>query len=304
MHSPIQIGPVTVWPGEAAGKYPDGNQVIVRGTDSLAVFDTPIIANHLPVSAGFDDADLAILGHVHEDHLAGLHRIPKAAVHVHDGDLAALRSWEGLATHYGYSGEILESLHRKIQSEFHYAPRPDAIGYQDGAKWELGGGVTVQAFHMPGHTAGHSVLLVEPEGVAFIGDIDLSSFGPYYGDATSSLIDFRRTLARVAAIPARHWVTSHHKGVISSRESFLEQLAAFTARIDAREEKLLQLLAERPRTLEELATIRVVYRPGASELWVESAERLSIARHLDELLQQGVVSREGERFFPAATGRA
>jgi len=107
-----------------------------------------------------------------------------------------------------------------------------------------------------------------------------------------------------AAIPARHWVTSHHKGVISSRESFLEQLAAFTARIDAREEKLLQLLAERPRTLEELATIRVVYRPGASELWVESAERLSIARHLDELMQQGAVSREGERFFPAATGRA
>ena len=41
-------------------------------------------------------------------------------------------------------------------------------------------------FHMPGHTAGHTVLLVEPEGVAFIGDIDLTGFGPYYGDACSS----------------------------------------------------------------------------------------------------------------------
>lgn len=33
---------------------------------------------------------------------------------------------------------------------------------------------------MLGHTAGHSALLVAPKGVAFIGDIDLSGFGPYY----------------------------------------------------------------------------------------------------------------------------
>ncbi len=72
-----------------------------------------------------------------------------------------------------------------------------------GASWDLGGGVAVRAIHMPGHTSGHCVLLVEPGGVAFIGDIDLSSFGPYYGDATSSLADFRRqrpaTLAELVA---------------------------------------------------------------------------------------------------------
>ena len=56
---------------------------------------------------------------------------------------------------------------------------------------------------MPGHTCGHCVLLVEPGGIAFIGDIDLSSFGPYYGDATSSLAEFRRTLEAVKEIPAQ-----------------------------------------------------------------------------------------------------
>ena len=28
----------------------------------------------------------------------------------------------------------------------------------------------VRAVHLPGHTAGHCVLLVEPQGIAFIGD--------------------------------------------------------------------------------------------------------------------------------------
>lgn len=299
MPAPIQLGPVSVWPGQAAGKYPDGNQVIVRGSDTTAVFDTPLVSNTLPADAGFDSADMAILGHVHEDHLAGLHRLRQAKVFVHHGDLAALQSWDGMRAHYGYAEPILEQLYAKLQRDFHYAPRPDAAGFDDGASWDLGAGVSVRAIHMPGHTKGHSVLLVEPEGVAFIGDIDLSSFGPYYGDATSSLSDFRITLRRIAELPARHWVTSHHKGVISSRPQFLDQLAMFAARLDAREQRLLELLEERPKTLDELTRERVVYRPQANELWVESAERLSISRHLDELLAQSRVRRIDEHYLLA-----
>ena len=97
---------------------------------------------------------------------------------------------------YGLDDELAPRMLEKFQREFFYAPRPDAQGYEDGASWDLGQ-TQVRAFHFPGHTAGHSVLLVEPEAVAFIGDIDLTGFGPYYGDACSSLHDFRRSLARL-----------------------------------------------------------------------------------------------------------
>ena len=295
MSAPLEFGPVTVWPGRSAGKYPDGNQVIVRGSDSIAVFDTPLVSQTLPASSGFDEADLIVLGHVHEDHMAGLGRLAHVPLHVHQGDLEAARSWPGLAVHYGYEQTVLDDLHAKIVSEFGYQPRPDALGYQDGACWDLGG-VRVQAIHLPGHTAGHSVLLVEPEGIAFIGDIDLSSFGPYYGDATSSLAEFRRSLARIADLPARRWITSHHKGVISSRDEFLQLLAAFAARIDTREARILELLSNGPQTLDDLTRIRVVYRPEAAELWIESAERHSIRQHLDELLATGRVRCENDWF--------
>ena len=267
--------------GDKNGKYPDANQVIVRGSDTQAAFDTPVVANH--IGPEFDATDLVILGHVHEDHMAALHRLPRVPVHVHEADLRAAQSWEGLFTAYGINESYADKMLAKLRREFFYAPRPDAIGYADGAVWDLGGS-RVRAFHAPGHTAGHSVLLVEPEGVAFIGDIDLTGFGPYYGDASSSLSDFRQTLKRVADIPAKVWVTSHHRGVYTDREHFLRDLAAYTKTLEAREQRLLELLRASPKTLEQLVECRLLYPPGYQELWVVDAETRSISAHLGEML--------------------
>ncbi|HUL53649.1 MAG TPA: MBL fold metallo-hydrolase [Opitutaceae bacterium] len=288
----IRHGPVSVYLGEKSGKYPDGNQVMVRGADTLVAFDTPLVANRL--GAELLDADLVILGHVHEDHMAGLHRLPDAPVQVHELDVEAARSWEGLARHYGYAPGVLEAMRAMIERKFHYVPRPDAQPYRDGAGWDLGGGVRVTAFHLPGHTRGHCALLVEPGAIAFIGDIDLSSFGPYYGDATSSLGEFRRTLERVKDIPARVWITSHHKGVITERESFLGLLKAFASRLAAREEAIADYLRQRPSTLAELVAHRFVYPPQLSELFYEDAERRTIEQHLRELaLAERAVEESG-----------
>ena len=152
--------------------------------------------------------------------------------------------------------------------------------------WDLGR-VQVRAVHMPGHTAGHSVLLVEHEGVGFIGDIDLTGFGPYYGDACSSVAAFRRTLDRVADLPARAWVTSHHKGVITDRAQFLELLAAFKQKIDRREQAILGALAAQPRSLDTLVSHRLLYPPDYHDVYIEDAERKTLVEHLDELIAAG-----------------
>jgi glyoxylase-like metal-dependent hydrolase (beta-lactamase superfamily II) len=288
-------GPVAVYFGDKSGKYPDGNQVMVRGRDALVAFDTPLVANRL--GEELTAADLVILGHVHEDHIAGLHRLPRARVLAPQADLEALRSWEGLARHYGYAPRVLQEMKVKIERKFHYAARPDAEGYADGALWELGGGVRVRALHMPGHTAGHSVLLVEPDGIAFIGDIDLSSFGPYYGDATSSLEAFRRSLREVAQLPARAWITSHHKGVLTERETFLALLAAFAAKLDAREDAIARQLASAgPSTLDELTAHRFLYPRGYQDVFVEDAERHTIEQHLASLAAAGRVRERDGRY--------
>ena len=295
MDSVQHWGAARVYLGDKSGKYPDGNQVIVQGADLRVAFDTPQVANR--IGPDFDQVDLVILGHVHEDHMAGLHRVPGARVQVHEADLAAAQSWAGLSAHYGYAQPVLDELHPLIVAEFDYHPRPDATAYSDATVWELGGGVRIRAHHLPGHTSGHSALVVESEGLAFIGDIDLTGFGPYYGDATSSLSQFRRSLRRVAEIDARVWVTSHHRAVVTDREKFLADLQRFAGKIDERSEKLLAYLQDGPQTLEQLAARRVLYPLGFHLPYVESAECNTVRMHLQELATQGrVVQLEDGRW--------
>ena len=294
MASVLNFGAVRVHLGEKSGKYPDGNQLIVQGADMRVAFDTPEVANR--IGPELDTVDLVILGHVHEDHMAGLHRLTHAPVQVHEADLAAAQSWDGLCQHYGYPAEVLEAMHAIVQKDFHYQPRPDATGYSDGALWDLGGGVRVRAPHLPGHTAGHCALVVESEGLAFIGDIDLSGFGPYYGDATSNLSDFRHTLEKVAELDARIWATSHHKSVITDGAQFLADLARFASKIDERSAQLLGYL-QTPHSLHELVSRRLLYPQGYDVPFVPCAERNTIDMHLEELLAQGQIqSLEDGRF--------
>ena len=295
MSPSFEFGPTRVYCGEKNGKYPDGNQVIVQGADYRAVFDSPLVSNL--IGPDFDGADLVIQGHMHEDHVAGLHRLPGAAVYIHENDLPALQSWEGLKQAYGYEDAVSEQLRQQIEQTFNYVARPDALGFADGHCWDLGGGVSVHAIHTPGHTAGHCVLLVEPCGVLCTGDIDLSGFGPYYGDLTSSLTDFRRSLDKLVDIPAQAWVTFHHRGVYTDRARFLEDLTAFADKIDARSERLLTMLAECPQSLDELITTGLLYDPEKAPPWARDAERYTIARHLEELSAQSLVVQGNNNLY-------
>jgi glyoxylase-like metal-dependent hydrolase (beta-lactamase superfamily II) len=146
----------------------------------------------------------------------------------------------------------------------------------------------VEVVHLPGHTRGHCGFLVEPDGVFFVADVDLSSFGPYYGDHWSDLEDFQAALARCREIDARWYATFHQKGVLEGREEFLQALDAFEAVITRREQRLLEFLAE-PRQLPEIVVHRLVYRPGVEVPWADVAETRTAQRHLRRMLRDGRV---------------
>lgn len=285
------FGRVTVLVGEQSGKYPDGNSLWIRGREAGALVDPSLSVARR--AAELNGIDLVVQSHVHEDHVAGLSRFPRARVAVHRADLPGLQHVDGLLAIYGYADPSLrDGMRRWVTEQFHYAARPDAEPYDDGAVFDLGG-TRLRAIHLPGHTRGHSALLVEPEGVLFLGDIDLSGFGPYYGDAWSDLADFERSLARVREIEARIWVSFHHAGVIEDRATFLAKLDRFAGRIAEREAALLDHLAE-PRTLDELVRHRFLYPAHAQLSFIDAAERRTIEQHLARLHASGHVEICGD----------
>lgn len=286
----------TVITGAANGKYPDGNSVLVRGRDGTVLID-PSLTVH--ARGGVVGVDRVLISHAHEDHIAGLSVLDAPHVQAHHDDVHGVRSIDGLLSIYGLPPEAEARFRIDLAESFHIGDVPGASGFADGDVFDLGG-VTVRVLHLPGHTRGHSAFVIEPDGVAFVGDVDLSSFGPYYGDHWSDLDDFVASLQRVREVDARHYVTFHHKGVVTGREEFVRQLDVFGSIIDQRDERLVSMLG-RPRSFADLVDEGLIYRPGTRPAtFGETVERRSIEMHLARLRRDGLVTVLDDGRFEAA----
>jgi glyoxylase-like metal-dependent hydrolase (beta-lactamase superfamily II) len=280
----LRLGSATVLIGERGGKYPHGNSLLVRGGEETVLIDPSL--GVIPRRAALEGVDRTLHSHCHEDHVAGLHLFPDRPALFHELDAPGMRSLDAMMAIYGYPPHIEAPFRRVVVERFHWAARPDAQGFGGDEVFELGGGVAIRAIHAPGHTRGHCLFHVLPDDVLYLGDIDLSSFGPYYGDAWSDLLDFERTLAAVRRLEVRWYATFHHVGVLDGRAAFLERLDRFAAVIGAREARLLEYLRE-PRSLAEIAERRFVYRPGDPVPFAEAVERRSMHQHLVRLVRDG-----------------
>ncbi|HEX8108794.1 MAG TPA: MBL fold metallo-hydrolase [Kofleriaceae bacterium] len=280
-----QFGAVTVLYGDRRGKYPHGNTLIVRGRDQAVAIDPSLglVARGSPPPR----VDRVLHSHCHEDHFAGSFLYPETPWWFHQADLPGIRSLDALMDLYDYPEPIRSTWSKVVVDQFHFTPRPDAAAFHGGDVFDLGG-VTVEAIHAPGHTRGHCVFRVEPVGLVYLADIDLSSFGPYYGDAWSDLEDFERTLANVRDLDARYYATFHHVGVIEGKAAYLERLDRYAAVIADRERRLVAYLAE-PHTLDDIVRHRFVYRPQDQVLFADGVERRSMSLHLARLVRDGRV---------------
>lgn len=292
-----KLGRAVALMGKDNGKYPYGNSLLVHGSDETILID-PSLSVAERGGAPYP-VDRMLVSHAHEDHMAGVSTFPDAKVHSHHDDLLALHSLKGFLKVYGMPLHIEAAWAPGMVEEFHYQPRLDATGFGDGHVFDLGGGLRVEVVHLPGHTRGHCGFLVEPDGVFFVADVDLTGFGPYYGDHWSDLEDFERAIERCREIDAKTYVTFHHKGIVEGRSEFLTQLDAFAAVIGRREGALLEFLAE-PHTMEEIVAHRFVYRPGVQVTFADHVERNTAEMHLRRMIRNGMVTVEGTSFRRAA----
>ncbi|MXP24111.1 MBL fold metallo-hydrolase [Gordonia sp. HNM0687] len=284
-----EYGEVTVLTSAHGGAYPYGNSVVVMGSEATLVVDPSLEVDRDPVGA-----DAVMISHAHEDHLAGLRHF-SATTYCHHADVQAVRSLEVLLEGYGLTTAETTAVGEQIDDQFHLPPGfPDAVGVDAAHEFDLGG-VRASVIHLPGHTAGHCGVLVEPTGFLYVADIDLTSFGPMYGDVGSSVEDYLRSIETVRSIDARWYGTFHQKGVIDGAAEFRRRLDDYVQVIGRREDRLLAFL-EVPRTLDDIVRHRLVYRPHVELPFVDAVERRTAQLHLDRLIGQDAVESHDGRY--------
>jgi len=281
---------IWVVPGGTDGRYPRSHSLYIRDGGGFLV-DAGSDAEAIARLRRDEGIATVIMTHYHEDHFTFLPLLPEAPLWSSAEDAAALESLETLLSWYGVLGTEWEAFYRTLfAGKFPFSPRRVDRRIRDGEELRLGGTRAV-AVVAPGHTPGTLCLHFPDDGILFLGDYDLTAFGPWYGDAPCGIDAFRRSARRLAEIPAERCVVSHegpvHPGPIAGR------MDAYLAVIDRREEALREFLRE-PRTRAGIIARRLIYGPGRDGAWFDYGEWALLSKHLDGMIARGEASlRDG-----------
>jgi len=287
------FGNVRFIPGKNKGKYPFCHSLYLEGAKVL--IDPASDRERLIRLREESGVEAVWLTHWHEDHFMHLDLFEDVPLYMSEPDAPMLSDIECFLDGYGIESEDMKAQWRDIViKQFHFRPRKPAGYLRDKQVIRLNG-FTVEVIHTPGHTPGHLAFYIREPGVLFLGDYDLTKFGPWYGDRASSIQDTIRSVERLRRLEANVWIAGHETGVFDATPDILWD--NYISVIGEREEKLLAFLT-RSRTMEEIVNAWIVYRkPREPKEFYAFTEQAIISKHLDLLMVQSRVEKKNGTYF-------
>jgi ribonuclease/clavin/mitogillin len=241
------------------------------------------LRNHIPL-------DMVIASHSHPDHTAGDWLFDGLPLYAPAQAADTFGRLELLSERFTEPGPLAATWRHYVSQHMGFRDAPPTHTYggcvsvqsaaADCATFDFGQ-VRLVALHTPGHVVDHTCFFEPTHGVLLAFDIDLTSFGPWYGHRESDIEGFKASVRRVMDLQPRV-VVSSHKGII--RDEIPERLARFLAVFDEREAKVRELLAA-GYSLEEMVALSPFYggHPYVPELmryWEEQMIRKHVERCL------------------------
>ncbi|MFC1852862.1 MBL fold metallo-hydrolase [candidate division CSSED10-310 bacterium] len=289
------FGPVWFLPGPQKGKYPACHSVYIEGAKVL--IDPASDRERLKQLRDAPGVKTVILSHWHEDHFLHLDLFDDVPLWTSAADAGPLSDIDLFLDAYGIEGEQRDFAGKFFVEHFKFKPRKTTRILSDGELFPWAE-VTMQVLHTPGHTPGHLTFYFKELELLFLGDYDLTPFGPWYGDAYSSIEETISSNNLLQKMPAEIWLTSHGQGIFEQnpRNEWLQYLDM----IEKREAKLLKLLDE-PKTLSEIAAAWIVYgEPKEPQNFYLFGERAIMQKHLERLACKGIIAKKGHQFIKLA----
>ena len=288
-----QFGRIRFVRGENDGRYPFNHSLYLQGKKMRVILD-PACSNDKLMRLKDEGVDQVWLSHWHEDHIHYINLFDGCKLRMSERDFPPLTDINIFLDWYGLSSDRQRAYWVEVmERDFDFRPRREANFIEDTEIIDLGG-LTALVIPTPGHTPGHLSFYFPEEELLFLGDYDLTSFGPWYGDVLSSIEDTIASIRRLKAVPARRWIAAHNAGLFEENPGPLWD--AYENTIYERERKLLAFL-ESPRTLSEICSAWIIYgKPREPKEFYEFNEQVMIGKHLEHSLRQGKIVLEDGRY--------
>ena len=273
--------------GQRNGGYPYSHSMLIE--DYL--IDTGISRRHMRKLKKDYSIKNVILSHWHEDHISSNSLLKNAIYLCHSKDKHIVEDISKIGPYYGLTTEFTKNFLDPFMEGFKMENTKvdKTIEHNEIIKIN---DCRLRVIHTPGHTAGHCCFYEENTKIAFFADIDLTSFGPFYGGIDSSVIEFEESIEKLKNLDIEFAVTGH-KGLYKGKNLIREELDKYKAKIFKYEENILSYLSEKtPTAIEDLMDKNIIYRKyGGAKDFELIAERIMIEKHFDKFLKNNTVEK-------------
>lgn len=284
--------------GANDARFPEANTILVddevltlvdAGSNPTQVFSTLRDIGHQP-----EDLDRVILSHYHADHkgyASYFRKISECEVICHPLARKAVESFQSMMKSIGIdTKEVKEQWLNLLDSRLPHVKEDYIVDgtFKDDHPIDCGE-VELIPIHSPGHTHDHTCFGINGIEKILLVDIDLTEFGPWYGNVVSDVEDFKRSIQRIIDLHPKMGISSHLLDPVT--ENLEEKLRRYLAYFQERDEEILKLIADGLDTVKQLARKPIIYPRIPHPVYL-LFEELMIDKHIDLLIKKDLVTLE------------
>ncbi|MFW9847142.1 MAG: MBL fold metallo-hydrolase, partial [Candidatus Thorarchaeota archaeon] len=230
-------------------RFPEANSLLVDD-EILTLVDAG--SNMMQIKASLsefgeriEDIDRIVLTHYHIDHKGHAEEIRKLSgceVLCHSLSDKGVTSFQGMAEFYGLSRHPRFDVWKsKIKMWLpHVISDYEITGHYEDGKAISCGETDLIPIHLPGHTLDHTCFGINGLKTIFLVDIDLTRFGPWYGNEVSDIKLFQDSIKRVIELEPRKGISSHLLEPVTRNLDI--RLREYLAAFDEREARILEFI--------------------------------------------------------------
>ncbi|WP_462411929.1 MBL fold metallo-hydrolase [Neobacillus sp. Marseille-QA0830] len=279
-----RIGPLLIIEGPNGSKVPFSRSLYIDCSEKV-LLDTGADQQALLDLDHEYGVELIVNTHYHPDHTLHNHLFKDTIKLINPQEYETTRTVEGVARLNGVFQEWGEKGVDQWKASLPEEWSKNLDGITGAYEYEIEyvfGDIKIHFLHTPGHTSGFSCPYFPELGVAFVGDYDMTTFGPWYNGSDGSIEDFLRSGKQLLELDCDTYITGHQKGIFTKQE-FKQAMEKFLSVIDRRDQAIEQFVLK-GQNFNELTSIGIFYPKNMLEVPIlKTWERSGIRKHLQRL---------------------